>query len=417
MTGVPWEPPEQPAWVGAANRGEIVLFADTDPLDEAELRRDALARAGHDLDADHLFGSDDFRAPLKVAVSALEAEARLTPLGRWATRRYLSRLLDVRLQLEAWQTRAAVADPAQADQPVFVIGAPRTGTTVVHRLLASMPTLRAPEGWELLRPLPPPVPNGDGTVDETDPRLRLAASELEYPQMVSGTLTSIHAYSARMPKECLSAMSFSFRSEEFISRYDVPSYAAWLGSNDLLPAYQAHRNVLEVLSHHDRHRHWVLKSPVHLQGIPELVATYPNARYVITHRDPAAVLASVSSLVCTLRSAFSDAVDPHAVGRYHAALYAASLDRLVDHVDTGLLPADRTVHVHHRDVITDSAAAVGDACEQLGLDTDSEALQTAAAEDRSDALGHHRYDAADYGLDGFDDSPFDRYRERFGVHT
>ena len=127
-----------------------------------------------------------------------------------------------------------------------------------------------------------------------------------FPQTRSTELRAIHTYSARMPKECLSAMAFSFRSEEFVSRYHVPSYVEWLQRCDMTPAYEMHRLVLQVLQRRMPARRWVLKSPVHLQALPTLVATYPDASFVVTHRDPVAVLSSVSSLVATVRAAFSD---------------------------------------------------------------------------------------------------------------
>src|SRR5690606_10653053 len=115
-------------------------------------------------------------------------------------------------------------------------------------------------------------------------------------------------------------MAFSFRTEEFISRYHVPSYVAWLQRADMQPAYDMHRLVLQVLQRRMPKRRWVLKSPVHLQSLPTVASTYPDASFVVTHRDPAAMLASVSSLVATLRAAFSDRVNGVEVGRYHTEL-------------------------------------------------------------------------------------------------
>ena len=178
-----------------------------------------------------------------------------------------------------------------------------------------------------------------------------------------------------------------------------------------------HRLVLQVLQRRMPARRWVLKSPVHLQALPTLVATYPDASFVVTHRDPVAVLSSVSSLVATVRAAFSADVDPTEIGRYHTDLYARSLDRLVDRVEDGTLPAERTVHLRHGDVVDDPVAAVSAVYARLGLELDPSArstIEAAAGEERDDAVGAHHNDPADFGIDPDAVRPrFARYIERF----
>jgi hypothetical protein len=377
------------------------------------LLADALAAAGLPAGDLSAFGRDDFVEPFSIVCRALGEEARLDELGRRATHRYLRRLLDVRIELHDLLAQ----DPGVADEtiesPIFVIGAPRTGTTVVHRLMAADPSLRAPEAWELLRPVPPPEPDSF----DHDPRIEAVSDELLFPQTRSSNLRAIHTYSARMPKECLSSMAISFRSEEFVSRYDVPSYVQWLQACDMTPAYDIHRLVLQVLQRRMPARRWVLKSPVHLQALPTLVATYSDASYVVTHRDPVAVLSSASSLVATVRAAFSAEVDPTGIGLYHTELYARSLDRLVDRVEDGTLPAERTVHVRHGDVVDDPVAAVSSVYARLGLELDRSVrstIEAAAGEERDDAVGAHHNDPADFGIDPDAVRPrFARYIERF----
>ncbi len=408
---VSWQPGPHPAWVDAINSGRLPAPAADVPSEISAAAPEVLADHHRPLaDGQDLDGAPEGFA---VFVDALEAEADLSPLGRWATRRYLHRLLDGRRRLERELEDGNGARDATILEPVFVIGAPRTGTTVIHRLLSTIPGLRTPRGWELLYPLPT-----TSLVTEGE-RVAAAAEELVFPQAVATGLNAVHQYSSQMPKECLSAMSFAGQSEEFISRYNVPTYVAWLQSQSPTAAYAAHRHVLQVLQDDQTEQRWLLKSPVHLQAIPELIATYPDARFVITHRDPADVLASVSSLVCTLRSAFSDRVDGEAVGGYHLDLYARSLDALVDLVDDGTLPADRTVHVHHRDVVADAPALVDRACEVLGIELDDNtraAIGAAHDAPRADALGRHHYDAADFGLADVDvGGSFGRYLDRFDI--
>jgi hypothetical protein len=298
--------------------------------------------------------------PFGIIGDGLRRDARLTADGAAFTHRWLVRLLVGRFHLDrAASLPGVVDDPVVA--PVVVAGAPRTGTTYLHGLLAQHPQLRAPRGWELLYPAPPPDPEPP----DDDPRLVAADEELTWPQRRREEMLSIHRYAARMHKECLSAMSFAFHSEEFVSRYRLPAYVDWLRATDPTPAYEIHRLVLQCLQHRqDGPTRWVLKSPVHLNNLPTLLATYPDALVVITHRDPAAVLGSVTSLVATLRQAFSDDVDEEEIGRYHLDLYGRTLDALA-----GAARSDRVVHVGQRELITDPQRIVDAVLARAGLPT------------------------------------------------
>ncbi len=401
----------QAAWVAEANRGARPEFRPTPgPFNADALIEDALERS----QSASRFADDDFVEPLGVFCDALESTARLTPVGRWATQRYLNRLLDVRLELEAYEAAHPELDDEAIVEPIFVFGPPRSGTTVLHRHLGAVAGHRVARGWEFTRPLPPPDPE---TYDQ-DPRIHETAHELEFPQAVATGLRSIHTYSAQMPKECLSAMAFAARTEEFVSRYAVPAYVEWLQASDMAPAYAMHRRVLRVLQQRMPAARWVLKSPVHLQSVSTLVATYPDAGFIVTHREPAEFLASVSSLVATLRSAFSNSVNAAAIGRYHHDLYQRSLDALVDHVDQGVLPLQRTVHVAFEDLVSDTPSTIATICRRLRIDpaVSRQASNIVAREEREDAAGAHRYQPADFGLDHAEmGRSFDRYRSRFTV--
>ena len=336
--------------------------------------------------------------PFDLLLDSLGADAALTPDGREFTHRWLTRLVAGRHLL----TRAVEDDSGIADEviasPVIVAGAPRTGTTFLHGLLAQLPPLRAPEGWELLYPAPPPGPQ---TPDD-DARVIAADDELTWPQRRSEPMLSIHRYAGRMHKECLSAMSFAFRSEEFVSRYRVPRYVEWLQGCDMSPAYAMHERVLQSLQRRRPTERWVLKSPVHLNNLATVMATYPDARIVITHREPTEVLGSVTSLIANLRRAFSASVDEIEIARYHFDLYRRSLDALVDMV----LPAEQVIHVQQQSLIADPQATIDALCERLELPHSVlDARPPAEA-------GRH-----DYSLGGVDpeelDAAFGRYRRAF----
>lgn len=401
------------------NRGDAGPVVDEArrQFDPHLLMAEALVRQGRAPDDRAALGDSAFVEPLTLFCHGLENEAELTVMGRWMSRRMILRLLEVRIQINDY----LAADPGTLDepivQPIFVIGAPRTGTTVMHGILAQDPAHRAPEGWELLRPVPPPHPDPD--IRAADPRIALAGAELVMPQTVASGMLAIHEYSGRMFKECLSAMSFEFRSEEMVSRTDVPTYQAWYDTADLRPAYRTYRKVLQILQRRMPIRRWVLKSPAHLQGLPALLEVFDDARFVITHRDPTAILPSVTSLIATMRWAHSERVDFAAIGRYHLELYARSLDNLIDLIDSGRLPADRTAQVPHRQVSIEKLAAARSVYGQLGmqLSADAEAAMSAyVAATPPGKHGEHRYEFEDLGLTRAEvRARFARYIERFDI--
>ena len=154
------------------------------------------------------------------------------------------------------------------------------------------------------------------------------------PALAAGTLDAIHEYGGRMHKECVSSMSFVFRSEEFTARYHVPSYVRWLSACDMTPAYDWHRLVLQVLQR--RFTQHPLGPEV--AGAPALARRYcspsiPTRASSSRIAIPLTVLGSVTSLVATLRRAHSDDVDYADIGRYHFDLYYRALDGLVDLTD------------------------------------------------------------------------------------
>jgi Sulfotransferase family len=407
-----WAPPPRPAWVRAVNAGEVEPIREIAelPLDAAGLLAEAHAQLGLAVgDVSEDVVDDGYREALEILVRALEDEAELTLLGRWLTRRFLLRLLEVRLQVLAY----VAADPGVRDEvvraPVIVTGAPRTGTTILYDLMAEDPTLRTPYGWELLRPVPPPLPGGE------DGRVDLAERELRAMAVATTSLDSIHVYSARAPKECLSSMSFAFRSEEFTTRYRIPTYRDWLAASDPAPAYAWHRLVLQVLQRRTPTSQWVLKSPVHAHALPAVQAEYPDARVVVTHRDPLAVLGSLTSLVATLRWAHSDAVDYGELARENADRWSATLDRLVTERDDPALTL-RVVHSHYASFVDDPLATVGEIFRELDLPLTTEVAGRMAGFLVKRPRGGHSYSFEQLGLDRTEArARFTRYQAAFAV--
>jgi hypothetical protein len=420
MTDMPtWKPEPRPEWVRAVNRGQVPVIAEVAlrPLERDDLIAEARAVLGHDdRTGQGSLAESSVTEPLDVLLRALDEEAGLTILGRWLTRQFLVRLLQVRLQIDAYVRM----DPGVVDEdvhaPLFVTGAARSGTTILFGVLSCDPSLRAPEGWELLRPIPPPTPERYPDAG----RVTLAETELRRMANVVTSLDAIHHYHGRMPKECVSTMSLAFLSEEFTARYRVPTYAAYLDElSSLRPAYDIHRLVLQILQRRFPRRRWILKSPVHLRSPRTLLDVYPDARLIVTHRDPLTVLPSTTSLIANLRLAHSDGVDFAEIGRYQRDLLARELDQLVTACRDGELDPERTCHVRYEDFMSAPLDAVQVVYTHLGFELEpvvEDAMGRYLAERPKDALGVHRYSFTDLDLDSDEErSRFERYQEWFAV--
>ena len=216
----------------------------------------------------------------------------------------------LRLQ-EHWRTTPAVlAEPI--DAPLFVVGPPRTGTTILLELLALDPSLRAPLAWEAVQPLP----RLDDPVADVAERRRLAEAEQEFWADIDPEFMTMHELASDLPCECVHFLAYDFAGPYWSMLYDTPSFTGWQLEHleTLGRVYRLHRRMLQTFQHGDEPRRWLLKSPAHVSTLPQLFAEYPDALVIHTHRDPRKFIASLVSLLGVVRGMRSDAVDVRALG-------------------------------------------------------------------------------------------------------
>jgi len=380
-----------------------------------DLRRETLlARASRATGLDD-FGDEAFLDPLARLIDSLEGEARLNLLGRIIARNDLQRLLENRLRMTSVRKRnLAIADIA-IERPLFVLGLPRTGTTILHQLLAEDPANRVVMTWETMHPWPPP----QRRTFATDPRI--AEVDRHYArveQLVPG-FQAMHPMGATLPQECVALTAHDFASLVFHSTYDVPSYQRWLDAADLRPVYESHRRQLQYLQWHCSAERWVLKSPGHLWALDALLSVYPDACIVQTHRDPLKVVASLASLLTLLRHMASDHVDTNAIARGWTAMLAEGLERTMRVRDGAALPPERVFDVSFRDFMRGEVAMVQRIYDHFGMvfsaDAEDRMRRFLAANPR-DKHGTHRYSLGDAGLvEAAERRRFAAYVERFAV--
>jgi Sulfotransferase family len=355
------------------------------------------------------FGDGEFFEPLSRLLEACEREAKLNVIGKMALRGDVVRILSNRLMLA--RDRKIYPEIAQQEirEPLFIVGLPRSGTTLLHILLAADPAHRAPLTWEVMSPSPP-------TEEDREQRIRQAARNLAMLRWLAPTFESVHATGAALPQECVSLMSPTFMSDQFDTMYNVPSYRAWFFAQDLRPAYEFHRRSLQHFQFRKSGERWVLKAPAHMFAAPTLLATYPDARFVQIHRDPIEAVASVSSLVTILRRIFSDDVDPIQIGRDAMSYWAQALKTFLHARDQ--MASQRVCDLYYKDVRRDPIAAARAVYEHFGWKFSheiQERMAIALAEQNSQSNGAHRYDAAYFRLQGM--NGFADYCERFGFSS
>ena len=404
----PWQPGPRPAWVRS-------LHAAVDPrwisLDADELLDAARRESGLED-----FGGDAFLTPYRIFLRACEDEAKLHALGRLLVRGDVLTWLRNRLQLQDARKRDARIAEQRIARPIFITGLPRTGTTILHELLMQDPANRVPLHWEVRQPCPPP----ESASYASDPRIARAENELQLWNHIVPEYRAMHELGACIPVEDIQITPPSFVSDELMGRHVVPSYAAWYASADKSVAFAFHRRFLEHLQSRHAGARWVLKSPSWLGLLPVLFGEYPDARVVVTHRDPLKVLPSVVSILYSTAFVRSDAVDAETFkGWFSPETCRALLDGMCAFRDSGAIPREQFCDVRYADVVRDPAGAVERIYTQFGIAFSAdlaERIRAYVAAKPRGKHGAHHYSFDALGRDaGAERERFRSYQERFEV--
>jgi hypothetical protein len=385
-----------------------------------ELLASAVEATGlDDFGDDELFGGDLWRDGLRVLTESLDEEAALNDLGAVMVPGELAGYLANRLRIVAHHRAHPEIRERDVAPPVVIMGQARTGTTMLFDVLAQDPDHRVPLTWEVDAPLPPPRTE---TYD-TDPRIAEADATFEMVDLVIPEFRAQHQLGARLAQEDVRITGATFASAIFPTQYRVPGYHAWLlgdahTGGHLAASYTWHRRFLELLQSEHPGTRWVVKTPFHVWTLPELMAEYPTALLVQTHRDPARVLASTTSLVATLRRLSTDDIDPAQIAEEFSPLILDGLERTVTAREDGTVPQDQVVDVPFGPLMRDPIAGVRTIYDAFGLELTEgteQAMATFLRENPREAGGHD-YTFADTGLDlAAVRERTARYTERFAV--
>ena len=359
------------------------------------------------------FGEDTWREGLDVLVRSTNDDAALSDLGEGVVADQLVGYLVNRLEIEDWYHRHPEIDDQEIVAPLFGLSLPRTGSTALSFLLAMDPARRSLRTWESGKPCPPP----ETATEHTDPRIAASQAGIDMQEQLFPDFVGMLPTSAVGPQECLLILAFDFRSQVFEGMARIPTYSAWLFDCDMEPAYRYHKRVLKLLQWRCPPTRWWLKTPSHMHAITELDRVYPDARFVMTHRDIASVVPSVAAVMSALGGMLTDDPDPRYLGRHNSDVWETALRRTLAFRDAG--GESRFFDIAFADMQADPIAAVRRLYAWLGDDL------TPVAEARMrewwdansrERHGTHSYRPEEYGLDV--DTLRDRFRfytERFGV--
>jgi Sulfotransferase family len=356
------------------------------------------------------FGAAGWRDGLDRLVEALNGEADLTDIGTHILGSRLEMLLANRLRVVATVADHPEITDEEVDGPLVIIGLPRTGTTALSNLLAADPRIRSVRLWESSDPVPPP----ETEHQHDDPRIEAATQGLELMYETFPRMRALHFQSPTGPTECQDLLGMNFRTAHFDGMARVPSYTEWVVGCDMTGTYAFHRRALQLLQWHCPPRLWHLKTPVHMLALDALRSAYPSAKFLWTHRDPAAVLGSVCSLIAYTRSWASDRDDAEELGRQQLAFWAEAVGRALDFRDRA--GEGCFADVNHAQLQSDPVGALAAAYEALGLDfADGRGPVEAWARDhRPGAHGVHEFALDDFDLDaGVVRARFAAYLDRF----
>lgn len=358
-------------------------------------------------------GSDDFGADgwQEGLARSLAGFARV-PMTQEALATQHGKLvhdLVMRLKIEQWyQDHPETADE-QLDGQVFVVGLPRTGTTAMVGMMALDERFRFLRAWEGASPIPPPVAGEE----DTDPRVVAARGAVDY------TMAHMHIRDVDGPEEDLAILA-GFDMKSYHGVLPMPDdYVAWWLHADFTSFYALHERLLKLLQSRRKPGLWLLKSPPHLFRLKEIAARYPKARFVMTHRDPRKVIASVASLHSALHEerCLPGTIDRKAVGPRHLAIWAEGMRRaLAARAEIG---EHRFVDVRNDEVVQRPIETFERIYDHLGMDLNPALrarLDDYNSRNAPGNFGAHRYTAEEYGLtDASIRAEFKDYVERFAL--
>lgn len=357
------------------------------------------------------FGGKDYTEPFVVLAGTIDRSEIVSPVGRFMMHAQMMQLLKNRLLLADLLTRHPEIHDIEIVRPIIICGLPRTGTTHLHNLTAADPALRSLPYWESLEPIPLPA-EADA---DPDPRLERCEMALDFVNQTMPEFKRMHEMTTWHVHEEIQLIAMDFSTMLFESLALMPEWRDYYISHAQTPHYRYMKTVLKALQFLRGGNRWVLKSPQHLEQFGPLFDTFGDATFVVTHRDPVAVVTSMATMATYTARMYHDPVDPDLFGRYWADRLDTMLRASVR--DRDQLPTDQSIDVRFGEFMADDIAMVRriyDLADQPFNQQVAEAMAGYMVEHPQGRFGRVDYRAEDIGLDKADlEGRFAFYTDRF----
>lgn len=343
-----------------------------------------------ELDVDDLAG---VTPGLNAAIDALLQEQGLSPEGHQRClalyKDNLQRLAAIKADRKRFPEIAEVA----IKRPIFILGLPRCGTSMLHALMGADPAVNSPLMWEVAAPSPPPETDSY----HNDPRIKAFDDYVD--EAFSGQWEGVrnaHPIGARIPQECGMILETAFCGINPTMLFRLPDFYQWYKTADTRYGYQIHKQWLQHLQWRNPRQQWVLKVQEHMYHLPELLATYPDAIFIQPHRDPRTVMASISQLIQVIRSVSFSHQDRLQLGQEMLNLWHDGQVKMMEFRKQN--PSLEVHDIRFKDLVADPISAVQDIYARCDLNFTPAAERAMRDWLQQNPAGKHRYQLEDFGL-------------------
>jgi hypothetical protein len=349
------------------------------------------------------FGDPPIDENLRRLLQATEAEADLNPIGRMLTRQSYLRVLKHRLWAQALFSQHPEIDARTLADPIVVVGLARSGTTRLHRLLASDTQFNSLKTWESLNPVPwPGCFDANGNAVVPDPRIRNTEDGLKFVIWMGPQIEAVHPLGAHEVEEEVGLIEHALSSQLFEVIRRLPSFGDWLMRNDQTYAYNYMARLLKMIEWFRKEppqKTWVLKTPQHMQDLDALLNVFPNAKLLFIHRDPVAAVGSACSMTWNALVRDTDSITPQWVGEEWLNKTDAMLRKIIRLRES--IPASQQLDIYYDDMNRDWQGVIRKIYDFTGFELKQSALDAMAAwlqGNKQHKHGKHTYRLEDFGL-------------------
>jgi len=353
-------------------------------------------------------GEDDFKEPLTILLEDYLKESNLNRLGSTTFENGIREKLNARAKLlEFIRTQ----DTTQPSTPIFISGLPRSGTTSLFNVMYCYDGFRSPLTWELFEMTPLAPSKFQRTYKKLKTELRLALFKVLVPNLMN-----IHPMKSSHPEECQLITALDFKSISFAYSARVPNYQQFIAHCDFSSAFVWHKRFLQAMETTTKPSFWLLKDPCHIQHIEEILAVYPDAKFVFIHRNPIDIIGSISSLAFHLRSAFSKNINTAELGRESLSFWGEASQKFL--ASKNLISESNMIDISFNDFTKDPSGIAEKifAKFNIRLNDENKARMASYTTQKTRSSQKHNYNLNDFDLNDKEvDQVFESYREAFNL--